>query len=258
MTACPVYAGARSGGPARFGSFRRIRAQTTSFGYWWSPWSRLNYSEARGPRDRARYTANRSGGAGPGPRHSRAKPRRPWRQRALARRPGPPRSARARRARGTGPAGRPPRAGLDPADHLRPDRGRRAHAVAGLALGADRGRPGRHCRHRLPVQGHVADPGRRARPFRAAAHPAPAGHAAAVRLPGPARAGHPRYRLDHRSPGHRPGRGVRRGLRAVGPPSAGPHHGGRPEGQRRALPRPVQPVRRGWPTRAGRRPWRPA
>ena len=74
-----------------------------------------------------------------------------------------------------------------------------------------------------------------------------------VRLPDPERPGHPRHQLHHRSPGRRPGRGVRGGLRAVGPPAAAPGHPGRPP-----LPRPVQPDRPAEARPAGSGPGRPA
>ncbi len=98
-------------------------------------------------------------------------------------------------------------------------------------------------------------------PAHAPGHPGPAqdppqaDRPAQLGVRGAERPGHPRQRPGHRSPGDRAVRGVRGGLRAMGPAAAGP--GDRRDRQGRALPRPVQPGRTGWPTPAGRPARRP-
>ena len=112
-----------------------------------------------------------------------------------------------------------------------------------------RGRRG-HPGHGPPVADHRGDPRRGAGHVRAAAHPAAPVLGPPVRLPDPEQPGHPRHQLHHRSSGRRPGRGVRGGLRAVGPQAAAPGHPGRPP-----LPRSLQPDRPAQARPAGSGRW---
>ena len=146
------------------------------------------------PEGPAGMPAAGGGGAGPGQRR-------------------PPRRLRPRRV--PAPAGR--RAGrLDPQPALAGRRGRRRRPgrLAGSPPGSlptwrpwpgSRSRPGwAGCCGSAPLR-HL---GLAARRGRGAAHRPAAGPAGAARLGGPARPGHPRLRGQHRSPGHRPGRGA--------------------------------------------------
>src|ERR1039458_2502152 len=135
-----------------------------------------------------------------------------------------------------GGGGFPPRSRLGPprdADRDSPRGpgrrgGRRGGLPARLALRPARRGRRRDPGHRPPLADHRGDPGRGPGDVGAAAHPAAAAVCAPVRLPDPERPGHPGHQLHRRSSDRRPGRGVRGGLRALGPPAAAPGHPGRP------------------------------